>query len=100
MVIWLSLNRWDLLAPMRFVGLANYLDVFTDPTFGNSLYRTVIFVLSVIPLQTALGLFLPLLTRGLPGSGLLRVIYVVPWICARWRWAWYGSGSSPPMTAR
>ena len=38
-VIWLSLNRWDLLAPLRFVGLANYVDVFTDPTFGNSLYR-------------------------------------------------------------
>ena len=92
-VIWLSLNRWDLLAPLRFVGLANYVDVFTDPTFGNSLYRTVIFVLSVIPLQTALGLFLAvLLTRGLPGSGLFRVIYVVPWICAPlalgvvWKW--------------
>lgn len=92
-VIWLSLNRWDLLAPMRFVGLDNYVDVLTDPTFGNSMLRTVIFVLSVIPLQTALGLFLAvLLSRGLPGSGLFRVIYVVPWICAPlalgvvWKW--------------
>ena len=92
-VIWLSLNRWDLLTPMRFVGLANYFDVLTDPTFGNSMLRTVIFVLSVIPLQTALGLFLAtLLSRGLPGSGLFRVIYVIPWICAPlalgvvWKW--------------
>lgn len=92
-VIWLSLNRWDLLAPMRFVGLANYVDVLTDPTFGNSMLRTVIFVLSVIPLQTALGLFLAvLLSRGLPGSGAFRVIYVIPWICAPlalgvvWKW--------------
>jgi multiple sugar transport system permease protein len=92
-VIWLSLNRWDLLAPMRFVGLANYADVLTDPTFGNSMLRTVIFVLSVIPLQTALGLFLAvLLSRGLRGSGLFRVIYVIPWICAPlalgvvWKW--------------
>lgn len=92
-VIWLSLNRWDLLTPMRFVGLANYVDVLTDPTFGNSMLRTVIFVLSVIPLQTALGLFLAtLLSRGLPGSGLFRVIYVIPWICAPlalgvvWKW--------------
>ena len=92
-VIWLSLNRWDLLGPMRFVGLANYLDVLTDPTFGNSMWRTVIFVVSVIQLQTALGLFMAvLLTRGLPASGLFRVIYVVPWICAPlalgvvWKW--------------
>lgn len=92
-VIWLSLNRWDLLAPMRFVGLDNYVDVLTDPTFGNSMLRTVIFVLSVIPLQTGLGLLLAvLLSRGLPGSGVFRVIYVVPWICAPlalgvvWKW--------------
>lgn len=92
-VIWLSLNRWDLLAPIRFVGLDNYVDVLTDPTFGNAMLRTVIFVLSVIPLQTALGLFLAvLLSRGLPGSGLFRVIYVIPWICAPlalgvvWKW--------------
>ncbi len=92
-VIWLSLNRWDLLAPMRFVGLDNYVDVLTDPTFGNSMLRTVIFVLSVIPVQTALGLFLAvLLFRGLPGSAVFRVIYVIPWICAPlalgvvWKW--------------
>lgn len=92
-IIWLSLNRWNLLTPMRFVGLANYTDVLTDPTFGNSMLRTVIFVLSVIPLQTALGLFLAvLLSRGLPGSALFRVIYVIPWICAPlalgvvWKW--------------
>ncbi len=92
-VIWLSLNKWDLLAPMRFVGLANYADVLTDPTFGNSMWRTLIFVVSVIPLQTALGLFLAvLLIRGLPGSAVFRVIYVIPWICAPlalgvvWKW--------------
>lgn len=92
-IIWLSLNEWDLLGPMRFVGLANYADVLTDPTFGNSMWRTVIFVLSVIPLQTALGLFMAvLLTRGLPASGLFRVIYVIPWTCAPlalgvvWKW--------------
>lgn len=92
-VLWLSLNKWNLLSPMRFVGLANWTDVLADETFGNSMLRTLIFVASVIPLQTALGLFLALLlSRGLPGSGLFRVIYVIPWICAPlalgvvWKW--------------
>lgn len=92
-VLWLSLNQWDLLAPIRFVGLDNWTEVLGDPTFGNSMFRTLIFVALVIPLQTALGLFLAvLLTRGLPGSGLFRVIYVIPWVCAPlalgvvWKW--------------
>lgn len=92
-VIWLSLNKWDLLAPMRFVGVQNWSDVLTDPSFGESLLITLAFVLMVIPLQTALGLFMAvLLSRGLPGSSLFRVIYVIPWICAPlalgvvWKW--------------
>jgi multiple sugar transport system permease protein len=54
---------------------------------------TAAFVVLVIPLQTGLGLFAAtLLTRGLPGSSVLRVLYVLPWICAPlvlgvvWRW--------------
>lgn len=92
-VIWLSLNRWDLLGPMRFVGLANWADVLTQPTLGHSLLVTVAFVAMVIPLQTALGLAMALLlSRGLPGSAAFRVVYVVPWVCAPlalgvvWKW--------------
>lgn len=92
-VIWLSLHRWDLLSPMRFVGLANWTDVLTRPTLGHSLLVTVAFVAMVIPLQTALGLTMALLlSRGLPGSALFRVIYVIPWVCAPlalgvvWKW--------------
>ncbi len=92
-VFWLSLNKWDLLAPMRFVGGANWAEVLSDPTFGRSLLITLTFVLLVIPLQTALGLAMALLlSRGLPGSSVFRVIYVIPWICAPlalgvvWKW--------------
>lgn len=92
-VFWLSLNQWDLLAPMRFVGLENWVSVLSEPVFGHSLLVTLLFVASVIPLQTALGLFAAtLLSRGLPGSAFFRVIYVIPWICAPlalgvvWKW--------------
>ncbi len=92
-VVWLSLNRWDLLSPMRFVGLGNWVDVLGDGRLGHSMLVTVTFVAMVIPLQTALGLAMALLlSRGLPGSALFRVIYVVPWICAPlalgvvWKW--------------
>ncbi|MGV0606108.1 sugar ABC transporter permease [Mycolicibacterium sp. XJ1904] len=92
-VVWLSLHRWDLLSPMEYVGLRNWQSVLTDPTFGTSLVITLLFVVLVVPAQTLLGLIAAsLLTRGLPGSGFLRTLYVLPWICAPlaiavlWRW--------------
>lgn len=92
-VLWLSLNKWDLLAPMKFVGLQNWIDILGEPTFGRSMLITLTFVAFVIPLQTALGLSIALLlSRGLPGSSIFRVIYVIPWICAPlalgvvWKW--------------
>jgi multiple sugar transport system permease protein len=92
-VLWLAFQDWDLLAPLRFVGLDNFSSVLTDAQFGRSLLVTLLFVLLVIPVQTGLGLFAAsLLTRGLPGSTILRTIYVLPWICAPlalgvvWKW--------------
>lgn len=90
---WLSLQRWDLLGPIRFVGLDNWHSVLTDPTFGRSMAVTLGFVALVVPVQTALGLVAAmLLARGLPGTGFFRTLYVLPWICSPlaiavlWRW--------------
>jgi multiple sugar transport system permease protein len=92
-VLWLSLNRWNLISASEWVGLQNWREVLSDGAFGRSLVITAIFVLLVIPVQVVLGLFAAsLLTRGLPGSPVFRVIYVLPWISAPlvlgvvWRW--------------
>jgi multiple sugar transport system permease protein len=92
-VIWLSLYRWDLLGPLRYVGLSNWRSVLADADFVNSLVVTTIFVAIVVPAQTALGLLAAsMLARRLPGSGVFRTLYVLPWICAPlaiavlWRW--------------
>ena len=92
-VVWLSLHRWDLLGPIEYVGSQNWRSVLTDKTFGNSLLVTLTFVAIVVPVQTVLGLAVgALLARDLPGSGIFRTIYVLPWICVPlaiavlWRW--------------
>jgi len=92
-VIWLSLYRWDLLGPLRYVGLANWRSVLDDSDFVNSLIVTAVFVAIVVPAQTMLGLLAAfMLARRLPGTGLFRTVYVLPWICAPlaiavlWRW--------------
>lgn len=92
-VVWLSLHRWDLLGPISFAGLDNWRSVLTDPDFANALLVTCAFIAIVVPVQILLGLAAAtLLTRGLPGTGLFRALYVIPWICSPlavavlWRW--------------
>jgi multiple sugar transport system permease protein len=92
-VLWLSLHRWDLLGPIRYVGLDNWQSVLADRSFGTSLVVTLLFIAMVVPVQTLLGLAAGvLLARGLPGTGFFRTLYVLPWICAPlaiavlWRW--------------
>ncbi|MEU0495913.1 sugar ABC transporter permease [Mycobacterium sp. NPDC006124] len=92
-VLWLSLHSWDLLGPIRYVGLDNWRSVLTDATFGTSMVATAGFIALVVPLQTVLGLFAAtMLARNLPGSGVLRTLYVLPWICSPlaiavlWKW--------------
>lgn len=90
---WLSVQHWDLLGPIRFVGADNWRSVLTDADFGRSLLVTLAFVALVVPLQTVLGLLAAtLLARELPGTGFFRTLYVLPWICSPlaiavlWRW--------------
>jgi len=92
-VLWLSLHRWDLLSPIRFVGLDNWQSVLTDRSFATSLVVTLAFIAMVVPVQTVLGLIAAaMLARELPGTGFFRTLYVLPWICAPlaiavlWRW--------------
>jgi multiple sugar transport system permease protein len=92
-VVGLALFRWDLVGPRTFVGLDNVAAVAADGRFARSLLVTAFFVLIVIPVQTVLGLAAALLLdRGLPGTTVFRVVFVLPWICAPlvlgvvWRW--------------
>jgi len=92
-VLWLSLHSWDLLGPIRYVGLGNWRSVLTDETFGTSMVATLAFILLVVPLQTVLGLLAAsLLAVNLPASGFFRTLYVLPWICSPlaiavlWKW--------------
>ena len=89
----LSFFKWDLISDPQFVGLANFEYLAGNAKFWNSLWVTAKFSLMSIPLAVLLGLLLAVaLNRKLPGTALLRVIYVLPWVCAPlalgvvWQW--------------
>src|SRR5256884_2061901 len=65
--------------PLRFVGLQNYVRVFQDPIFYRALGNNLLFVLIVVPVQTALALALAVLVnRKIRGVKVFRTIYFAP----------------------
>ena len=64
-----------------FVGVANYVNVLTDGTFWQTLGRTALFFICVMPLEVGLGLVIALLlhqTRNPTLRAVTRVSLVIP----------------------
>lgn len=65
--------------PLEFVGLDQYRAAFADPEFQHALSNNFLFVVFVVPVQTALALFLALLVNSkIRGSVLYRIIFFMP----------------------
>ena len=64
-------RRADINDGFPLVGFDNYISVFTDQTFWDSLLLTGKFYITVVPVQIALGLVIALMLHR-PGWGLLR----------------------------
>ena len=75
-----SLTKWDLLTAPEFIGLNNYVKVFTkDPLFFQSLKVTLIYTFTYVPFDLVLGLFIALLlNRRRRGIGIFRTIFYLP----------------------
>ena len=76
----LSFLNWKLIRPPRFVGLANYITMFTeDPLFWKSLQVTLTYVIIAVPLQIVFALFLAiLLNQKVRIIALFRTIFYLP----------------------
>jgi len=89
----MSLYRWSIAGPLEFIGLRNYLRIFIDPKFYQSLGNTFWYVLGVVPGTIVLAvLFAHLLNRRIRGRGIYRTIYYLPVVTSIvaisvvWKW--------------
>lgn len=77
----LSLYDSSGFGPREFTGLANYRELASDSTFWRATANTAVFAVATVPLSLAIGLGLALLLdRPLPGRGLLRAVYYLPYV--------------------
>ncbi|MBM3269790.1 MAG: sugar ABC transporter permease [Candidatus Sericytochromatia bacterium] len=75
----LSFASWNLVGPVKWVGLANYALLFQDPTFARSLLNSLVYTAGSATLGIAGALLLALaLEPALPGIGGFRAILFLP----------------------
>lgn len=92
--IWISFfSKHSFFPEQEFIGIANYLAVAADDEFWRSLRLGLIYSLSTIALQLALGVAAALLLHeAFPGRGLVRAItifpYMIPTVVAIVIWKW------------
>jgi len=82
--LWLSLHNMNLLTKRwTWVGAGNYSKIFDDPTFGDSLIRTIWFSGLVVAGGTVLGMLMALvLNESFRGRGVMRSLMLMPWAIA------------------
>ncbi|MEE2568911.1 sugar ABC transporter permease [Pseudarthrobacter sp. J64] len=80
--VWISLFDWDGIGASTWVGLDNYLEVFTDAALRSSILNAFGFILFYTVLPLIFGLALAALTAGSRGRGLgiVRTILFLPQI--------------------
>jgi multiple sugar transport system permease protein len=93
MSLWISLHSWNLLLPMRWVGLANYRTLLGDPTTRSALWHTLFYIAGYLPLVYVGGLALAVaINKVTRGRNLLRSVYFLPvvtsWVVVALTWQW------------
>ena len=74
--MWLSFNKADTFSSGKFVGLGNYIRLFHDKVFLQSVWNTFYFVLLTVPTLALIGLFLALcLNRRTRTAAVLRTLF-------------------------
>ncbi len=91
--IYLSLTKYTLVEPPKFIFFANYRDLAADPSFWKTLSKTAYFSFTGIPLSLVLALALALvMNRNLVGIAAFRTAFFVPvvssWVAVGLVWRW------------
>ena len=79
MGIYLSFCEFTTVTDAKFVGLKNYLRVFSDPTFMHALWFTALFtIVSVLTINVFAFVIAMLLTKGIKGTNFFRTVFFMP----------------------
>lgn len=97
-----SFSEYHLRAPLKWIGLTNYINLLQDKLFFTALGNTAYMVIIGVPLTLLLSFFCAILLNiKVPGQSIYRVIYylpsIVPTIASTMLWLWILNPSSGLM---
>jgi ABC-type sugar transport system permease subunit len=77
--LFLTFHKWNIIAPMQFIGVDNYYRLFHDRLFWKAIVNTLKFLLLHIPLQLIVSLFLAqLLNQKIRAISFFRASFFMP----------------------
>ncbi|MFB6978125.1 carbohydrate ABC transporter permease [Streptomyces scopuliridis] len=77
--LFMSLTDWPMLGSPSWIGLGNYQDLLSDPTFRTALGNTFLFVVLYVPLNLVVSLGMAAwLSPRIRGRQIFRVIFFLP----------------------
>jgi ABC-type sugar transport system permease subunit len=75
----LTFHSWNIISPMEYIGVNNYIRLFNDQFFIKSLLNTLLFLVIHIPLQIIVSLlFAVLLNQNIKLRGFYRGAFFLP----------------------
>ncbi|OYD14358.1 sugar ABC transporter permease [candidate division WOR-3 bacterium JGI_Cruoil_03_44_89] len=75
----LVFHKWNIIAPMKWVGLGNFVRLFNDALFWKSLGNTFVFLVIHIPLQIIVALVIAnILNQKIAARGFFRASFFLP----------------------
>jgi len=91
--IYVSFLKWNMLSAPKYLGLRNYAQLFTNPSFWNSLKVTLIYSLVSVPSCIILGILVGMILKNARiGRSFFRVMFFIPVIISMvvasliWKW--------------
>lgn len=77
----MSFCKWDGSNPAEFIGLDNFISLFRDTFFVNSLFNTFLYCIGTVPLTLIVALALAvLLNQKIRGRSVFRVVSCIPYV--------------------
>ncbi len=77
--LFISLQKWNLLSSMHFIGIANYKKMFLSSHFWNSLAVSLLYVLGTVPVSIGVALIIAImLNQSLHGISFFRIMIYLP----------------------
>ncbi|GGD59391.1 carbohydrate ABC transporter permease [Paenibacillus nasutitermitis] len=81
--VWISFYEWSMSAvtPPEFVGLANYIELFKDERFWDSVFNTFYFTFVALFAEMVLGLAIAVLfNRSFKGKNIAKTLFLLPMV--------------------